>query len=88
MNQQEYHSYACKEGAADYRCFPEPDLPLFEISDEWIENAYGLPEFQKTVGLFPWQSGLSDYDASQLTAAKSLLTSLKRCGHGGDAKQV
>ena len=27
-----------KEGAADYRYFPEPDLPLFEISDEWIEE--------------------------------------------------
>jgi len=31
-----------KEGAADYRYFPEPDLPLFEISDEWIEETVAL----------------------------------------------
>ena len=37
-----------KEGAADYRYFPEPDLPLFEISDEWIEEMRTeLPEFPK-----------------------------------------
>ena len=37
-----------KEGAADYRYFPEPDLPLFEISDEWIEEMRtSLPEFPK-----------------------------------------
>mgnify|MGYP002507267794 CR=1 FL=1 len=27
-----------KEGSADYRYFPEPDLPIFEIEDEWIQQ--------------------------------------------------
>ncbi|MBZ1526079.1 Asp-tRNA(Asn)/Glu-tRNA(Gln) amidotransferase GatCAB subunit B, partial [Leuconostoc mesenteroides] len=27
-----------KEGASDYRYFPEPDVPRFEISDEWVEQ--------------------------------------------------
>lgn len=46
-----------KEGAADYRYFPEPDLPLFEISDEWIEEMRTeLPEFPKTAVLAMWQS--------------------------------
>ena len=39
-----------KEGAADYRYFPEPDLPLFEISDEWIEEM--RTEFQGEVAQF------------------------------------
>ena len=27
-----------KEGSSDYRYFPEPDIPRFEIDDEWIEK--------------------------------------------------
>ena len=27
-----------KEGSSDYRYFPEPDLPNFQISNEWIEE--------------------------------------------------
>jgi Asp-tRNA(Asn)/Glu-tRNA(Gln) amidotransferase B subunit len=27
-----------KEGSSDYRYFPEPDIPKFEIDDEWIEK--------------------------------------------------
>ncbi len=78
-----------KEGAADYRYFPEPDLPLFEISDEWIEgNAYGVARVSKDRRAHMAELGLSDYDANQLTATKSLLTSLKQPALGGDAKQV
>ncbi|MFR6445787.1 MAG: Asp-tRNA(Asn)/Glu-tRNA(Gln) amidotransferase GatCAB subunit B, partial [Streptococcus sp.] len=37
-----------KKEQLDYRYFPEPDLPLFEISDEWIEEMRTeLPEFPK-----------------------------------------
>ena len=61
-----------KEGAADYRYFPEPDLPLFEISDEWIEEMRTeLPEFPKDRrARYVAELGLSDYDANQLTATK------------------
>ena len=27
-----------KEEAADYRYFPDPDLPIIEVSDAWIEE--------------------------------------------------
>ena len=35
-----------KEGASDYRYFPEPDLPRIEISEAWINEVRAeLPEF-------------------------------------------
>ena len=34
-----------KEGSSDYRYFPEPDLPNFHISNEWIEEVRAsIPE--------------------------------------------
>ncbi|MGT2935304.1 Asp-tRNA(Asn)/Glu-tRNA(Gln) amidotransferase subunit GatB [Streptococcus castoreus] len=80
-----------KEGAADYRYFPEPDLPLFEIDDAWIEEMRAeLPEFPKDRrARYVAELGLSDYDASQLTATKRLSDFFERAvAIGGDAKQV
>ena len=38
-------SQRIKEGASDYRYFPEPDLPPLEISSEWVsEVGASLPE--------------------------------------------
>ena len=71
-----------KEGAADYRYFPEPDLPLFEISDEWIEEMRTeLPEFPKERRALATCLTLAcqDYDANCWLPTKSLLTSLKSC---------
>ncbi|WP_413523007.1 Asp-tRNA(Asn)/Glu-tRNA(Gln) amidotransferase subunit GatB [Lactococcus raffinolactis] len=78
-----------KEGSSDYRYFPEPDLPRFEISDEWIEEVRAtLPEFPKArrakyvAGL-----GLSDYDAAQITAAKDTADFFESAVNAGaDAK--
>ena len=87
------YSYAMrsKEDAQDYRYFPEPDLPLFEISDEWIDTVRGtLPEFPKDrrakyINIF----GLSAYDAAQLTATKQTSDFFESAvALGGDAKQV
>ena len=80
-----------KEGAADYRYFPEPDLPLFEISDEWIEEMRtSLPEFPKDRrARYVAELGLSDYDANQLTATKVTSDFFEAAvALGGDAKQV
>ncbi len=80
-----------KEGASDYRYFPEPDLPLYEISDEWIATVRReLPEFPKDRrSKYVAEYGLSDYDARQLTVSKGLSdffeTAVKL---GGDGKQV
>lgn len=76
---------------ADYRYFPEPDLPLFEISDEWIEEMRTeLPEFPKERrARYVSDLGLSDYDASQLTANKVTSDFFEKAvALGGDAKQV
>ena len=61
-----------KEGSSDYRYFPEPDLPRFEISDEWIDEVrQTLPEFPKERrARYIAELDLSDYDAAQLTASK------------------
>lgn len=80
-----------KEGAADYRYFPEPDLPLYEIDQAWIEEMRGqLPQFPaERRDKYVSQLGLSDYDASQLTATKDLSDFFEAAVIiGGDAKQV
>ena len=61
-----------KEDAADYRYFPDPDLPPLYISEQWIEEVRGLmaelPRVMTT--RFVAQYGLSTYDATQLTQSQ------------------
>ena len=58
-----------KEGAQDYRYFPEPDLPPLELDPAWVETLRaGLPELphlrrRRLVA----EHGVSEYDAEQLT---------------------
>ena len=58
-----------KEGASDYRYFPEPDLPPIHISDDWISEVKAsipeMPDKRRERYVNNW--GLSDYDASVLT---------------------
>ncbi|MBI1861378.1 MAG: Asp-tRNA(Asn)/Glu-tRNA(Gln) amidotransferase subunit GatB [Deltaproteobacteria bacterium] len=63
-----------KEGAADYRYFPEPDLAPLEITTDWQnEIRKQLPELpQQKSERFQESYGLSPYDASVLTAAQEL----------------
>jgi aspartyl-tRNA(Asn)/glutamyl-tRNA(Gln) amidotransferase subunit B len=63
-----------KEGAHDYRYFPEPDLPPLCIDREWVEAVRAmlpeLPEARRT--RFIEDYGLSAYDAGLLTASREL----------------
>ncbi|MDR1605801.1 MAG: Asp-tRNA(Asn)/Glu-tRNA(Gln) amidotransferase subunit GatB [Streptococcaceae bacterium] len=80
-----------KEGSSDYRYFPEPDLPRFEISDEWIAEVRAtLPEFPKARrARYVRELGLSDYDAAQITAAKDTADFFEAAVKvGADAKLV
>ncbi|WP_170237366.1 Asp-tRNA(Asn)/Glu-tRNA(Gln) amidotransferase subunit GatB [Streptococcus hyovaginalis] len=80
-----------KEGAADYRYFPEPDLPLYEIDNAWIDEIRSeLPEFPKERrAKYVSQHGLTAYDASQLTASKATSDFFESVvAQGGDAKQI
>jgi aspartyl-tRNA(Asn)/glutamyl-tRNA(Gln) amidotransferase subunit B len=64
-----------KEGEADYRYFPDPDLPPLEIDDAWIERVRAkmprLPDAKKTDYV---ARGVKESDAEML----SLNTQLSR----------
>ena len=63
-----------KEEANDYRYFPDPDLPPFVVTDEWVQEVRSLipalPEarIERYVNEFQ----LSVYDAKQLTDEKEI----------------
>ena len=63
-----------KEDAADYRYFPDPDLPPLCISEQWIQQVRGqMTELPRVMAArFVQDYGLSDYDATQLTQGQSL----------------
>lgn len=63
-----------KEYADDYRYFPEPDLPILEISREWVEKLRArLPELPDAKrARFMADYRLSAYDASLLVADKAV----------------
>lgn len=63
-----------KEDAADYRYFPDPDLPPLAISAEWIERVKGaMPELPRAMAeRYQQTHGLSAYDATQLTSSLAL----------------
>ena len=63
-----------KEDADDYRYFPEPDLPPFQFTEDWLEKMMAslpaLPEVM--VDRFRTEYGLNEYDARQLCEEKEL----------------
>ena len=63
-----------KEGSSDYRYFPEPDIPRFEIDDEWIERVrQSLPEMPaKRRERYINELELPEYDAMVLTQTKEM----------------
>lgn len=57
-----------KEGLADYRYFPEPDLPALELSEEYVETVKrSMPELPSQKRLKFTSLGLSAYDVLVLT---------------------
>ncbi len=65
-----------KEDAADYRYFPDPDLPPLCISEQWVQEVRGqMAELPRVMALrFETTYGLSEYDATQLTQSPALAT--------------
>ena len=63
-----------KEGSADYRYFPEPDLPNVHISDQWLADVQAsIPELpDKRRQRYINEYGLPEYDAMVLTLTKEM----------------
>ncbi len=63
-----------KEDSADYRYFPDPDLPPLVIAADWIERVKAeMPELPRVMAeRYVRDHGLSAYDAAQLTQGPAL----------------
>ncbi|MCX7255709.1 MAG: Asp-tRNA(Asn)/Glu-tRNA(Gln) amidotransferase subunit GatB [Polaromonas sp.] len=69
----ETRSMRSKEDAADYRYFPDPDLPPLVIGRDWVEKTRSeMSELPRVMAArFMTGYGLSEYDAGQLTQSKA-----------------
>ena len=63
-----------KEDSADYRYFPDPDLPPLVISAQWIDETRAqMPELpRKMAERFVADYGLPEYDATTLTQSPAM----------------
>jgi aspartyl-tRNA(Asn)/glutamyl-tRNA(Gln) amidotransferase subunit B len=63
-----------KEDAADYRYFPDPDLPPLVISQAWIDRVKAqMPELPRAKMLrYQDALGLSAYDAALMTHSRAM----------------
>ncbi|MES2977438.1 MAG: Asp-tRNA(Asn)/Glu-tRNA(Gln) amidotransferase subunit GatB [Pseudomonadota bacterium] len=70
----ETRSMRTKEDAADYRYFPDPDLPPLVIDREWVEKTRSeMSELPRVMAArFVADYGLPEYDAGQLTQGKAI----------------
>ncbi len=70
----ETRSMRTKEDAADYRYFPDPDLPPLVIGRDWVEQVRSeMLELPRVMAArFVTEYGLSDYDASAMTQNKAM----------------
>jgi aspartyl-tRNA(Asn)/glutamyl-tRNA(Gln) amidotransferase subunit B len=69
----ETRSMRTKEDAADYRYFPDPDLPPLVIGRDWVERVKAeMAELPRVMAeRFVTHYGLPDYDATLLTQSKA-----------------
>ncbi|THT99367.1 Asp-tRNA(Asn)/Glu-tRNA(Gln) amidotransferase subunit GatB [Lampropedia puyangensis] len=63
-----------KEDSADYRYFPDPDLPPLVIAPEWVEQVKAeMPELPRQMAeRFVRDFGLPEYDATTLTQSRAM----------------
>ncbi len=86
----ETRSMRSKEEAHDYRYFPDPDLLPLEIEQAWVDDlAASLPELPDAKkARFVQDFGLSDYDASVLTADTEDAAFFEAVAQGRDGKMA
>ena len=63
-----------KEDAADYRYFPDPDLPPLVVAESWVDEVRaGMPELpRQRAARFVADYGLPEYDATTLTQSQDM----------------
>ena len=89
-DRNETRSMRSKEEAHDYRYFPDPDLLPLEIEQAWVDQIRAsLPELpdEKKARLITG-FGLSEYDASVLTAEAENAAFFDEAAQGRDGKLV
>jgi len=87
-DKNETRSMRSKEEAHDYRYFPDPDLLPLEIDQAWVDEiAARLPELpDEKKARFVKEFGLSEYDASVLTADVANAAFFDAAAQGRDGK--
>ncbi|MBP8287239.1 MAG: Asp-tRNA(Asn)/Glu-tRNA(Gln) amidotransferase subunit GatB [Rhodoferax sp.] len=80
-----------KEDAADYRYFPDPDLPPLVVAPEWVQQVRAaMTELPRVMAArFVAAYDLSDYDASALTQSREIASYFEAATQAcGQAKLV
>ena len=80
-----------KEDAADYRYFPDPDLPPLVVASEWVERVRSeMAELPRVMAArFVQQYALPEYDAALLTQSKAMAAYFEEAAKtSGQAKLV
>lgn len=87
-DKNETRSMRSKEEAHDYRYFPDPDLLPLEIEQGWVDDiAASLPELpDEKKARFVNDFGLSEYDASVLTAEAENASFFEEVANGRNGK--
>ncbi|WP_284213553.1 Asp-tRNA(Asn)/Glu-tRNA(Gln) amidotransferase subunit GatB [Comamonas jiangduensis] len=78
-----------KEDAADYRYFPDPDLPPLVVADSWVQDVKAsMPELPRAMAArFVEQYALPEYDATTLTQSQEMAAYFERTAKAcGQAK--
>ncbi len=62
-----------KEDAADYRYFPDPDLPPLHVAPSWVQSVKAsMPELPRVMAArMVSEHGLPEYDANALTQSQA-----------------
>ena len=73
-----------KEDAADYRYFPDPDLPPLVVADSWVQDVKAsMPELPRHMAArFVEQYSLPEYDATTLTQSQEMAAYFERTAQG------
>lgn len=80
-----------KEDAADYRYFPDPDLPPLVIARDWVEQVKAaMPELPRAMAeRLVRDYGLPEYDATTLTQSPTMAAYFEAAARAsGQAKLV